>query len=321
MPAHVTKSYEKFNYFLRPSKQVERKLFIEVLHHVRDAGYPIYSYTYIGLGSVFYADFIMFHKYLYIDTMTCLEWANIAKRMRFNKPFDFVTLKMRSVSEIVPELRKKTKYLVWLDYDRPLDSEMLTDIDGFMQVLAPGSIILITVEAEPRVDNADFEDLSAIRRDKEFLEYFRDEFGSLILPKIHPSDLTRNELPLLILRILRSQILKSLVSRPSLTFHQLFSFVYADGAQMFTLGGIIDHEQAQVQLRDAGVFDLPHVRTGQKVEVISVPPLTVREKEWIDSKLISGSRAAGRNFGLDARLLRNYIKFYKYYPTYYETLT
>jgi len=28
------KSYEKFNYALRPSKQVERKLFIEALHYL-----------------------------------------------------------------------------------------------------------------------------------------------------------------------------------------------------------------------------------------------------------------------------------------------
>ena len=78
MTSHAVRSYEKFNYLLRPSKQVERKLFIEALHRLRAAGYPIYEYTYLGLGSVFYADFILFHKYLYIDKMICAEQTKYA---------------------------------------------------------------------------------------------------------------------------------------------------------------------------------------------------------------------------------------------------
>lgn len=321
MAAAVTKSYEKFNYLLRPSKQVERKLFIETFHHLRAAGYPIDKYTYIGLGSVFYADFILFHKYLYIDVMTRVEWADIERRMRFNKPFDFVTLKMGAVSEIISGLSRKTRHLVWLDYDRPMDSEMLNDLDGFLQVLAPGSLILITVEAEPRLSEPEFEDLSAHRKEKRYLEYFRSEFSSLITDNIRLPDLARNDLPSLLRRILHSQVSKSLVSRSPLNFHQLFSFVYADGAQMFTLGGIIDGENAHERLRKAGILNLAHVRTGDRIEKISVPPLTVREKEWIDSKLLSGSKRVGNSLGLEPRLLRNYIAFYKYYPTYFETLT
>ncbi len=96
MGSRKIRSYEKFNYLLRPSKQVERKLFIEALHHLRTAGYPVYDYTYLGLGSVFYADFVLFHKYLYIDRMVCAEKDEIAPRMKFNKPFGFVKLVPKS---------------------------------------------------------------------------------------------------------------------------------------------------------------------------------------------------------------------------------
>ena len=89
---------------------------------------------------------------------------------------------------------------------------------------------------------------------------------------------------------------------------------------MLTLGGIIDEESAEERLQDAGILRLPHVRRGEEPELISVPPLTVREKEWIDSNLISGSKEVRKDFGLDDRLLKNYVRFYKYYPTYYETL-
>src|SRR6478672_6193590 len=95
------KSFEKFDYLLRPSKQVERKLLIEALHHLVECGYPIYNYTYVGLGSVYYADFVLFHKYLYIDKMICAEWGSINRRMKFNKPFPFVRLVMKPVSEVI----------------------------------------------------------------------------------------------------------------------------------------------------------------------------------------------------------------------------
>jgi putative O-methyltransferase len=320
MPARVAKSYEKFNYLLRPSKQVERKLFIETFHHLCEAGYKVSNYTYVGLGSVFYADFIMFHKYLYLDDMVCAEWGDIHKRMRFNKPFDFVKLVMKPVSEVVSTLSRKAKYLVWLDYDRPLDSEVLEDLDAFMQVLSAGSILLLTVEAEPRLDSAGFEDLSLKEREERLITFFREEFGPLLVDDIKRSDLSPRDLAPLVVRILRSQIANSLVSRLPLRFHQLFNFVYADGAQMLTVGGIIDHPAAEGRLRKAGILGLRHVRRDEIPEFISVPPLTVREKEWIDGNLISAGKKLSKNLGLDPRLLKNYIKFYKYYPTYHETL-
>ena len=320
MQARVAKSYEKFNYLLRPSKQVERKLFIETFHHLCEAGYKISDYTYVGLGSVFYADFIMFHKYLYVDTMVCAEWGPIHQRMKFNKPFDFVKLIMKPVSKVVFTLNRKAKYLVWLDYDRPLDSGILEDLDAFMQILSPGSILLITVEAEPRLGEGEFEDLSLREREQLLITFFRREFGSLLVDDIKPSDLSPKDLPLLLAKILRSQIANSLVSRLPLNFHQLFNFVYADGAQMLTIGGIIDCPDAEVRLRKAGILRLKHVRRDESPEFISVPPLTAREKEWIDGNLMSGSKRPRKNFGLDPRLLTNYVKFYKYYPTYHETL-
>ena len=53
---------------------------------------------------------------------------------------------------------------------------------------------------------------------------------------------------------------------------------------------------------------------------ISVPPLTIREKNWLDQNLsqeFSGEQLA---FELDKEMYDSFKKFYKYYPTYYETL-
>ncbi len=320
MSGHTIRSYEKFNYLLRPSKQVERKLFIEALHHLRAAGYPIYDYTYLGLGSVFYADFILFHKYLYIDKMICAEKDEISRRMRFNKPFGFVKLVMKPVSDLIAGLNRQAKYIVWLDYDTPLNSDILQDVYGFTQVLSPGSILLLTVEAEPRLSAEGFEDLSLEQREESLLEYFQDEFSRFSLGGISAADVSRNELPVLLSRIMRTHIASSLVSRPDLQFHQMFNFLYADGCQMLSLGGIIDESGATKRLRDSGVLKLKYVRTGDRSKTISVPPLTTREKGWIDKDLMTSGKKKKKGLGLDDKLLRNYAEFYKYYPNYYEAL-
>ncbi len=312
------KSFEKLNYLLRPSKQVERKLLIESLHYLAQASYPIYGYTYVGFGSIYYADFLLFHKYLYLNKMMCVEHGKIPNRMRFNKPFKFIKLKMKPISEVIPQLSRKTKYLVWLDYDGPLTTRMLADIDGFSKMLAAGSILIITVDAEPDhlVDpEEDFE----IKSGEEVAKFLDDTFGHLIVDDITEANLTKNDLPQLLSRILRSQLSTSLASRSDVDFHQLFNFLYADGAQMITVGGVIDDGSAIGKLERSGVFDLEYIQKGEDLVRITVPPLTIREKQWIDSNLAK-NLSAKKKLDIDDTLLANYVRFYKYYPTYYETL-
>src|SRR6266705_1749936 len=192
------KSFEKFNYLLRPSKQVERKLLIETMHHLSAAsGYPIYSYTYLGLGSIYYADFMLFHKYLYIKKMTCVESSKIPNRMKFNKPFKFIKLQMKPVSEVISQLGPKTRYLVWLDYDTPLSLAKLADLDGFSQVLAPGSVLLVTVDAESR-HFMEAEDGPEDKTEAGLVLFLNENFGHLLIDDIKEADLSKNDFPRLL---------------------------------------------------------------------------------------------------------------------------
>lgn len=317
----MVRSYEKFNYLLRPSKQVERKLFIEALHHLCSLGYPIYRYTYLGFGSVYYADFILFHKYLYMKSMICVERDDIERRMTFNRPYRFIKLVMKPVSQVIPELSRKRKYLVWLDYDRQLDIEMLEEIYGFLQILEPGSLFIVTVDSEPRLpEHQHAGTLSIEEAETKLLELVRTNFGQLVSGEITKQRLTPEDMPMLYSEIIKSHIETSLLSRQGVKFHQLFNFVYADGAQMLTFGGLLDDTRGRIAGAARSMLTLPCFCTSSRPERISVPPLTVREKQWIDSNLkVALSRA--KRIDLDETLVRNYIKYYKYYPTYYETLT
>ena len=77
--------------------------------------------------------------------MICVEREAIPERMKFNKPYRFIQLEMKFVRDIIPTLKKERPYFVWLDYDSGLTPEILEDIDGFIQSLANGSVLLISV--------------------------------------------------------------------------------------------------------------------------------------------------------------------------------
>jgi len=57
---------------------------------------------------------------------------------------------MMPVADVLPQLKRGAKYIVWLDYDYLLNTEILNEIaDSYTP--NPGSILIITVEAEPRL--------------------------------------------------------------------------------------------------------------------------------------------------------------------------
>jgi hypothetical protein len=321
--AGSTDSFKQFDYALRPSKQVERKTMIEVLLRLSKAGYDINEYGYVGFGSVYYVDFVMFHKYLFIKRMTCVEWGRIAKRMRFNKPYKFIKLKLCPFSGYIPRIRTSGRLLVWLDYDRALDESMLLDIDGGLEHLGRRSIFIITVDARPRLpkDEFDLEDLSVNERDRETVKIYREWFRSYVGGKITRDVISGSDVAPLFYEVVRERIRRTVSRRGGdLRFIQIFNFLYRDGAPMLTVGGVLGTKEDEENLRDTGILDLPLVRTGSTPLEISVPPLTLRERQWLDRRLSATLTSSKLSFELDEELLQNYCRFYSQYPTYLETL-
>ena len=89
---------------------------------------------------------------------------------------------------------------------------------------------------------------------------------------------------------------------------------------MITFGGMIADEENAQRVNRSGIYDLDFVSRGDTQVAIAVPPLTVREKQWLDSKISELERERMIEFELDPEMLRNFKKYYKHYPTYYETL-
>ena len=71
-------SFEKFNYSLRPAKNIERKMFCEVFARLSRIS-PLRSYRYIGFGANTFVDFTLFHQRLGITdmvTLAVIKWTD-----------------------------------------------------------------------------------------------------------------------------------------------------------------------------------------------------------------------------------------------------
>ena len=320
---------------LRPRKQVERKIIIELFQELQTLlGIDIKDYQYIGLGSIYYYDFILFHKFLKITDMVSLDSESCALRFKFNIPFDFVNFINLPTTDFLnsePAQSDKNR-LVWLDYDSKLisysDREstfmltkyILEDIGIMSRKSNENDLFILTVNRD--IHRRIFANIN-IRSQflKQFREYLSGKYKST-------SNITLNNYPYIIQNILLNTF-KNNETHQSIKFRKLFSFTYEDTSPMYTLGGIF---------RSTEIPDLPlsshFVQQGEEsITDIDVPILTYREKLKLDqavhffgqkldtppsNDVIEQLATDKLGFEIDCLDLKSYLKYYRYYPQYYE---
>lgn len=85
---------------------------------------------------------------------------------------------------------------------------------------------------------------------------------------------------------IRNFIRSCLSARENMTFYQLFNYLYSDGTQMLTIGGIIDNSDREEKFEESNIYSLFSVTKDEIPIQISVPPLTNREKLWLDQNVM-----------------------------------
>ncbi len=95
-------SFERFNYALRPAKNIERKMLCETFSRlVRIA--PLREYQYVGFGSIGFHDFSLFHQRLGIHDMISIEAREkLRKRFAFNKPYSCIRMRWGFSYDVLP---------------------------------------------------------------------------------------------------------------------------------------------------------------------------------------------------------------------------
>lgn len=328
-------SFYKVNYLLRPCKQIERKIMIETLKKLKLKN-EIENYKYIGMGSIHYYDFILIHKFLNIKKLVSIDDKETKKRFNFNKPYEFIKFYNQKTNDFLAELswNKNENYLIWLDYDQKLNSDMLGDIALVAQNCNPQDILIFTIDARCPPEKDPKNDHRLPRKE------FWDEFGSYTSKKFNDISYVRPKYFIELLQDICLNFIGEKEVYKKVKFHQIFSFKYKDGAQMFTLGGIFDKNADAIK----DIKNLGHVSTDRRIVEIDAPILTYHEKFHLDAMIdtcrnlveeyekqlkeedrikITKKMEKKMNEDLPFELssideLKSYVKYYKYFPQYYE---
>jgi hypothetical protein len=293
---------------------VERKMLVESIRRLSEFG-GLDTYRYVGFGSTYFSDFSLFHKTLGLDRMISIEKdVQNRRRFRFNRPFVCIKLLFGDSNTVLPTLSWRSKVILWLDYDSRLDASVLTDINHFCTYAAPGSMLILTVDARPGTPPEDR------------LKDLQRRVGELkVPPDVTPPRLAQWGTAAAYRRIINNEILEQLNNRNGsidvprqILYRQLFNFRYADGTQMVTVGGIIyERRQQNVFGRCAFGKNLPFIREGEDAYLIEAPNLTFRELHYLDSKL--PTRSALKAQSIPSEDLARYARLYRYFPRFAET--
>jgi len=302
-------SFERINYNLRPAKFVERKMMIEALRRL-DRHNPLESYRYIGFGSPYFPDFVLVHRELGISTMVSIEVVLTAEeRVRFNRPFACIDVKMGDAGEILPGLPWHQRSIVWLDYDKPLDTAKIADIKTVVSLAPPFSCIVVSVGA-------------SLGEPEGRLDRLRTALGSMCPHTVTDGDVLGGWKTAEVFRsVIDDQIQVALnernasVAQPAkIRYNQLFNFHYQDGMRMLTVGGLLSDEGSATRVAACGFDELPFVKDGPEPYRIRTPNLTLREIRLLDQQLPCDSAADLSASFLSAEDLESYFEVYRYFP-------
>lgn len=102
-------------YDLRPAKQTERRILLDVLGAGSDCGLPLTGYRYVGMSANRFYEFISMHKYLGLTSMVSLEHDDqFFARAKFNSPYSFIDVVNNSVADFISGDESPLSSVFWL---------------------------------------------------------------------------------------------------------------------------------------------------------------------------------------------------------------
>ena len=143
-------SFTRVNYRLRPAKGIERRMMADAFLRLRPFG-SVESYRYVGMGSVYFADFTLFHTVCGLTNLVSIEDAEderTQKRFKFNVPLGSIELKFGHSNVELPKLnwdKVSAPSAGWITM-AALPRPVLTDIRFLGARIAPGSLLAVTVD-------------------------------------------------------------------------------------------------------------------------------------------------------------------------------
>jgi hypothetical protein len=309
-----THSYLKVPYDVRMAKQIERRMIVDLLLRLR-TGFDITNYQYTGMGSIYFVDFILFHRFAGIKRMVSVEYSDdIKKRIEFNRPFNCVKVEYGAIGDYIPKLDRDLQHILWLDYDDRLTHGMLLDVANAATVLSPGSLLLVTADVE-RPKGAD--------APSEVRDYFAGRVGGFFDRTWTGRDFSPGRLASTNVEMIKRAVEQGKAGRAEIEFLPLLNFLYKDGHQMLTIGGMLGGKSEKRKISGCDLSDACYVRENFKNAPYEIPNIRVTRKErlLLDSNMPRRRKTwRPRDFELHDDLLEGYEQVYRYLPSFAELL-
>lgn len=289
-------------------------MIIDTLQILAEGGFRIRDYQYTGMGSIYFVDFVLLFRLLGIKRMLSVEKdAGIDRRLDFNKPFANVEVRAgRTIGTEISTLSTDIKHLLWLDYDDRLQQWMTADVISASSRLAPGSVILVTVDVEAMRDSGPVD----------WKAYYEEQAGDLIPAGTDASQFAQSELGLTNARILFNAFRNGVSGRTDVSFEPLFNFEYRDGHRMLTVGGMLTTASERRALAGCNFEDADYLRRSldSRPYEIRVPRVTRREKMYLDRHMPVSDGWYPEEFELSRDEIDDFRRIFRYYPSYGELL-
>ncbi len=317
-------SGEHVDYSIRPAKHVERKMMCEAFRRLSALG-PVKDYRYVGLGSFYFADFVLFHKSLGITNMCSIEAdPDAAPRCEFNRPFGCIEIREGHSNDELPKLAWDAPTILWLDYDGKLDESKLADVRFFCANAQPGSMLVVTVNAHMPLSSKFSEQRIRQINNKELTRLQGHVSGRVPLD-VKARDLTDWGLARVCRRIIDNEIKEWLRDRNAslgeatrLRYKQLLNFHYRDTSRMLTVGGLLYREGQEDAVARCTFEDLDFICGDSERYLIEVPYLTYLERRHLDQRRIAAEVASPDTSGIPKDHADAYGKIYRYFPAFAE---
>lgn len=319
-------SFRKIDYRLRPAKHVERLMLCDTFRRLRFSA--LENYQYIGMGSVYFSDFGLFHRALGFKAMKSIEATDapaVQKRFEDNRPFSNIELLWGRSGAVLPGIDLRRKTILWLDYDGRLDLNVLNDLASVVARIESGSFLTLSVQCQPdRGEGADGYE-STDEDPSPLLAYATHVLGrDRVDPKWKEIDLVGWGTARLFWEVLTNELQSTLTQRNGsrigdiIEAEQIVHFHYSDGAYMLTVGWLF-FTSSERELFDKGAFpELDFYRPGLEPFKISLPLLTLKELRKLECQLPqrSNSPELGSIPPGDAK---KFIALYRYFPNFATT--
>lgn len=315
-------SYEKINYTLRPQKRIERALFAELINEfnylIKDAA------NYIGMGSLYFADYVYFHKMTKLNKMISFELLNEKtnkenelKKTRFinNKPLDEIELIFKEIGKAIEDgdIPFDEHNFVWLDYDNPFVPAYLEDITNAINKENKTSLFALTFSnwiPDKYKSSNTFN-----------TEQCYNDFESYIPYSIEKKDFNKNSYNTIV-KLTCDEYLKSILNDKNnlygtdFNIKRISTITYKDGVEMTTMLWLLYDNKFDIKyfhnkLNEIGICEELN---------LYMSPLSLYEKMYLDKHSSDNREHLSECTGIDKDTIDKYYLYSKYIPEYSEIL-